>query len=71
MRLNKALLFGIGALGGAVITGIATLLLSPDSGDAMRRQAREQFDTLLDDAQSAAEARRAELEAQLAELTRP
>jgi gas vesicle protein len=71
MRLHKTVLFGIGALGGAVLAGIATLLLSPDSGDTMRRQAREQFDNLLDDAQSAAEARRAELEAELDALIHP
>jgi len=66
--MRKIVLFGIGLLGGALLTGIAVLLLAPDSGDAMRHQAREQFDDLMTDAQAAAEARRAELEAQLAEL---
>ena len=70
MNLHKVVLFGIGVVSGAVLAGIATLLLSPDSGNAIRRQAREQFDDLLDDAQSAAEARRTELETQLADLIR-
>ncbi len=63
--MRKIVLFGIGALGGALLTGIAVLLLTPDSGDAMRRQAREQFDDLMDDATVAAEDRRKELEAEL------
>ena len=69
--MRKIVLFGIGALGGALLTGIAVLLLAPDSGDAMRRQAREQFDDLMDDATAAAEDRRKELEADLEALIRP
>ena len=69
--MRKIVLFGIGALGGALLTGIAVLLLAPDSGDAMRRQAREQFDDLMDDATAAAEARRTELEAELKALIHP
>ena len=69
--MRKIVLFGIGALGGALLTGIAVLLLAPDSGDAMRRQAREQFDDLMDDATAAAEDRRKELEADLEALIHP
>lgn len=69
--MRKIVLFGIGALGGALLTGIAVLLLTPDSGDAMRRQAREQFDDLMDDATVAAEDRRKELEAELDALIHP
>ena len=69
--MRKIILFGIGLLGSALLTGIVVLLLAPDSGDTMRRQAREQFDDLMDEAQAAAEARRAELEARLADLIQP
>ena len=69
--MRRTLLFVIGILCGITVGGVAALLLSPASGNAMRHDARERFDDLLREAQQAAEARRAELEAQLADLTRP
>jgi gas vesicle protein len=63
--------FVIGVLCGVTVGGVVALLLSPASGDAMRRQARGRFDELMHEAQQAAEARRVELETQLADLTRP
>ena len=70
MNVSKIVLFSVGALGGALVAGVAMLLLAPDSGEAIRHQAHEQFDTMLDEAQAAAEARRADMEAQLAYMTR-
>ena len=61
--LFMGLLFGIGA--GVVLA----LLFAPDSGEKMRRDAREHYDQLLAEARQAADARRQELERQLAEMS--
>ncbi|MHB8628320.1 MAG: YtxH domain-containing protein [Aggregatilineales bacterium] len=69
--MRRMMFFVIGILCGVTVGGVAALLLSPASGDAMRHEARERFDELMREAQKAAEARRVELETQLADLTRP
>ena len=68
--MRRMMFFAIGTLSGITVGAAAALLLSPASGDAMRRDARRRFDELLRDAQQAAEARRIELETELADLTR-
>lgn len=69
--MRRVMLFTIGILCGITVGVGAALLLSPASGEAMRRDARERFDELMREAQHAAENRRTELEAELADLTRP
>ena len=69
--MRRMMFFLIGILCGVTVGVGAALLLSPASGEAMRRDARERFDELMREAQQAAEARRIELETQLADLTRP
>jgi gas vesicle protein len=69
--MRRVMFFVIGILSGVTVGAAAALLFSPASGDSMRRDARRRFDELLRDAQQAAEARRIELETELADLTRP
>ena len=69
--MRRVMLFMIGILCGITVGVGAALLLSPASGETMRRDARERFDELMREAQQAAENRRTELEAELADLTRP
>jgi len=69
--MRRVMLFMIGILCGITVGVGAALLLSPASGEAMRRDARERFDELMREAQQAAENRRTELETELADLTRP
>ena len=66
--MNKTVSFLAGALCGAVVGAVAALLLAPVSGDELRLRTREEVDRLVEEVQSAAEAKRAELEAQLAAL---
>jgi len=68
--MRRVMFFVIGILCGVTVGAAAALLLSPASGDTMRRDARRRFDELMRDAQQAAEARRVELETELADLTR-
>lgn len=66
--MNKMMGFLAGIFCGAVVGSVAALLLAPMSGRELQSQARERFDDLFDEAREAAEARRAQLEAQLAAL---
>ncbi len=59
--------FVLGALAGAAVT----LLLTPESGSDIQAQVRSRFDTAMEEGRRAAAERRAELEAQFAELKRP
>lgn len=69
MRRVFSFLLGA-AMGGAVGATIA-LLLTPDSGDALRAQLRERIARLQTEMQQAAAARQQELRAQLESLRRP
>lgn len=66
--MNKVMSFLSGALVGALVGAAAVLLLTPASGSELQTQTRDWFETLWDDAQQAADDKRAELEAQLAKL---
>jgi gas vesicle protein len=66
--MNKMMGFLAGVFCGAVVGSVAALLLAPMSGRELQSQTRERFDDLFDEAREAAEARRAQLEAQLAAL---
>jgi gas vesicle protein len=68
--MRKLLVFGAGLLVGAVIGAGVSLLLTPASGDDMREGARQRYKRILEESARAAAERRAELEAQLAEMTR-
>ena len=62
--------FVAGALCGALVGAVTALLLAPMSGQKLQTEARGQFDHVWHDARAAAEAKRAQLEAQLAALKR-
>jgi gas vesicle protein len=66
--MNRFMSFLAGALCGATVGAVAALLLAPMSGMELQEQTREEFDSLWSDARHAAEAKRTELEAQLAAL---
>ena len=63
--------FFAGALCGALVGAVAALLLAPMSGQKLQSDARGQFDHVVADARAAAEAKRAQLEAQLAAFKKP
>jgi gas vesicle protein len=56
--------FMAGALCGAVVGGVATLLLTPSSGEDLRAQAEEHWQNAKNEAQLAMDERRRELEDQ-------
>jgi gas vesicle protein len=68
--MRKLLLFGAGLLCGAIIGAGVSLLLTPASGDDMREGARQRYRRILEESVRAAAERRAQLEAELAEMTR-
>ena len=67
MRRTGMFILGIGL--GTAVGVILALLLAPDSGEKMRREAREYYEQLLAEARKAAEERRKALEMELNELT--
>jgi gas vesicle protein len=58
-------------MSGAIVGSVAALLMAPMSGRELQVKAREEFDELLEDAKSAAETKRVQLEAQLEALKAP
>jgi gas vesicle protein len=69
--MGKIAGFLAGLMSGIVVGGVSALLLAPTSGRELQSRAREQFDTLIEDAKTAAETKRVQLEAQLAALKAP
>ena len=69
--MRRLMFFAAGALCGVMIGATVALVLAPQSGDAMRDEARNRFDSMMIEAKRASEKRRQELEAQLAQLTSP
>ena len=69
--MRKITGFLAGLLSGAVVGAVSALLLAPMSGRELQAQTREQFEGLIDDARSAAETKRLQLEAQLDALKQP
>jgi gas vesicle protein len=67
--MRRFILFLVGALLGLTFGATITLLLTPASGKAMRQGAKNRFEEILGNAKAASEARRKELEAELASLT--
>ncbi len=69
--MQRIFKFLLGFSIGGVIGATAALLLTPASGDELRAQAQKRIESIQQEAQAAAEVRRRELEAQLAELRKP
>ncbi len=63
--------FIAGAFCGAVVGSVTALLLAPTSGRELQTEARQRFEKLVEQARLAAEARRAQLQAQLEALKAP
>ncbi len=71
MEKNKVVGFLLGAALGALVGGMAALLLAPSSGNELRQQIRDRAQYVQDEVKRAADERRAELENQLAEMRAP
>ncbi len=69
--MRKILVFGAGLLAGAIIGAGVSLLLTPASGDDLREGTKERYKRVLEESVKAAAERRTQLEAELAEMTRP
>ena len=67
--MRRIFSFMAGALCGAVVGGVATLLLTPASGEDLRAQAEARWQDAKNEAQLAMDERRRELEDQF-ELSR-
>jgi len=63
--MRRAMSFLAGALCGALVGGVAALLLAPYGGAELRSQIGARAQELIEKGQQAAMAKRAELEAQL------
>jgi gas vesicle protein len=69
--MQRTFKFLLGFSIGGIIGATAALLLTPTSGDELRVQAQKRIESIQEEIQTAAEARRSELEAQLAEMRKP
>ena len=69
--MNRLMGFLAGTLCGALVGGVAALLLAPMSGNDLQERARHEMDDLMTDARVAAAEKRAQLEKQLATLKAP
>lgn len=66
--MRRLMFFIGGALLGMMVGSSVTLLLTPASGKSMRKDAKSRLHGIVDDARQAADDKRRELEAELAEL---
>ena len=69
--MRRLLFFSGGVLCGLMIGATVALLLTPESGDALRVDTKNRFDGMLSEAHRASEKRRIEMETQLASMTSP
>ena len=69
--MQRTFKFLLGFSIGGIIGATAALLLTPTSGDELRVQAQQRIESIQQEIQAAAEVRRSELEAQLAEMRKP
>jgi len=67
--MNKFMGFLAGAFCGALIGSVTALLFAPMSGKELQAQAKERIETMVDETRYAAQAKQAELQAKLSELT--
>jgi gas vesicle protein len=63
--MRKAMSFLAGVICGALVGGVAAVLLAPYGGEELRQRIRTQADELVTKGREAAAGKRAELEAQL------
>ncbi len=63
--MQKVINFLVGLLTGAVVGATVALLLAPDAGSELQKQMRARVEGLIEEGRRAADARQAELEAQL------
>ena len=68
--MQRFFAFFTGILSGALIGALAPLLLAPMSGEELRDQAQDQFQSRMDDIRAAVEQERTRLEAELEALKR-
>lgn len=66
--MNKFFSFAAGALTGALAGAVLALLLTPASGEEIKTQAVERWETALKEAREAMEQTRAEMEAQFEQM---
>ena len=66
--MNKFVSFLAGAFAGAAASAVAMLLMTPKPGTAVRSDIKNEVDSILEEGCRAANARRAEMEAQLEQL---
>jgi len=69
--MRRFMTFLVGALCGGLVGATAALLLAPASGEELRSRAQERFLTLRQELEEAYDARRAQLESELAALRSP
>jgi gas vesicle protein len=69
--MGKITGFLAGLMSGAIVGSVAALLLAPTSGRELQTRTRERFESLVEDARTAAETKRVQLEAQLEALKAP
>jgi gas vesicle protein len=69
--MQKAISFVSGIILGSLVGATMAILLAPKSGDELRGEIQQRYIELKDEVQSAAEARRSELERQLEALRKP
>jgi gas vesicle protein len=67
--MNKFMGFLAGAFCGALIGSVTALLTAPMSGKELQAQAKERLDNMVEETRYAAQAKQAELQAKLADLT--
>jgi hypothetical protein len=70
-NMSKITGFLAGMMSGALVGTVTALLLAPMSGRELQVRAREEIDNLVDDAKTAAETKRVQLEAQLEAMKAP
>jgi gas vesicle protein len=69
--MRRFMTFLAGALCGGLVGATAALLLAPASGEELRSRAQERYLALREELEEAYEARKAQLESELAALRRP
>lgn len=61
--MNKVFSFLAGAISGALVGGVAAILLTPASGEELKQGAVERWNLTLEEARKARDQKRVELEA--------
>jgi gas vesicle protein len=68
--MRKLFSFLAGVVAGAVVGAVVAVLLAPEAGSELQERLRGRFGELIEEGKRAADARRAELEAQLESFKR-